>query len=310
MATANQQQNLAPVASGPSGTTPSKASSAQEALLFPLGHREHHSTRVGLLAALWTIVGILALCVPTIFKITDALWINLCSVFGALIISSAGIGTVNSLFLRRSQQNETRQILAEDLTVFQRETTDAFLERVDWVRGIETAGIRNVTLTIPDKDIDAALCVAKDEKIRFLFASYATISKYDKAIREALQKGATVDIIVADPKTNTYLAFMEADPSFQSNNERMYAEICVSNVRKLRAALPATMQARYSLFLYDMPPSIVAVQIGQRYWFGVLWAHAESFHGPWFEVRGDDKSLAAWLSLHIDRVATSARKEP
>ena len=309
MTPANQpQKSLVPTGSPVQQI--SKPISVQEALLFPLGHREHHSTRVGLLAAMWTIIGILTLFAPTMFGLSAPLWTNLCSVLGALIISSAGIGTVSALYLRRSQQAETRQILAEDLITFQKETTNAFLERIEWVRSIEAAGIKNVVPSIPDKEIEAALGIAKDERIRFLFASYATISKYDKGIREALRNGCAVDIIIADPKTNSYVAFMEADPAFQANNERLYAEICAGNVRKLRDALPAEHRGKFSLFFYDIPPSIVTIQIGQRFWFGALWAHSESFHGPWFEVRGDDKLLPAWLAAHIDKVATCARKEP
>ena len=57
-----------------------------------------------------------------------------------------------------------------------------------------------------------------------------------------------------------------------------------------------------SIVKFDLPSSIVAIQISSWMCFGIPWSHIESFNGPWFEIDGSDGIVARTIREHIDSI--------
>src|SRR5689334_19571827 len=170
---------------------------------------EHNSDRTKSLALFWFLFGVVIVSIPYAVKSTDSLFINLCSVLGTLFISSAGIATLNSMYLRRTQMKETQAVISEKLNEFQNKIEEAFINKIDWAKAIEVSGVRNITNQINTEKIKDKIKSARKEDIKFLFISYATIHLYWEEFREALSHGCTITFLVGDPDTNTIINFYE-----------------------------------------------------------------------------------------------------
>ncbi len=268
--------------------------------MFLAGQKELNGTRTFLIASWWTIISLLMIFLPFQLNIQDHFLQTVCSVLGAFLLSSAAIGTLNSYFLRESQLNATRQLLGESLVTFKEEVEANFLKSFDWVSNVTESGLRKVYDEIPSKEIKRSIRKSRGDSVRFLFLSYATIDDYKEEFGEAVSNGCTIDIIIADPKLNCLINYSENDLGEKAKRERSYAEIGIDTVSQIKRELEEN--DKLEVHLYRCPNSLVVVETGDRMWFGVLWAHRQSFMGPWFEIHDLQSNLASWARSHVDKI--------
>jgi len=268
-----------------------------------LGRSKLNTTLTKLLVAIWTIIGLVILFLPYYLKLLDPLLQTMFSVFGSFVLSSAALGAVNTYFLRQAQMDETKSVLAESMNSLKSDFNASLFSVFDWVGNIDKAGIRAVYEGIPRERIKTAIKQSHDGYIRFLFLSYAVINEHEKAFKQAIEQGCTIEILVADPIKNCIIEFSESSSSHKKNRERQYADMCIANLKRIRATLTEDCQDRFITKTYTCSPSIVVVEVLDVFWFGILWSHDESFHGPWFEVQGRDKLLSKWLDAHLNSLS-------
>jgi hypothetical protein len=258
----------------------------QDNFLFVLGRRELSATRTYVLSAVWTSFGLLILLIPYLFDGVKPIWQNLSSVVGTFIIASAGIGTLNFLYLRQAQIDETRGALKESLVPFENSIRSVILSNIAWINNINESGLKKISDGMPREEIGKAIRTANQGSIRYLFLSHATINHEESAFYEAVKNGCSIQIIVADPIDNCVIKFSESTESYKNNHEQVYAGICIDNIKRIKNKLPEEHKKKFIIKTYSCIPSIVVVQVINRFWFGILWNHQESFIGPWFEIEG------------------------
>lgn len=281
-----------------------KLFSPKEHALFLTGRQELNTSKTTLFAAIWSIIGLLIIFAPFYANIPKGFLEILCSILGAFILSSAAIGTINNYFLRQSQIDETKEVLKETFLTYQSDIEKFFFNNFKWVKSIDDSGLRKIHESFPRECIHSVFENSKNVKIRFLFLSYAVINEFEKCFRDAIENGCTIEIIVADPVDNVVIEFYENCEGYKKNRERNYAEMCISNLKRIKDNIDKEKTENFRFKTFKAPPSITCVLIDNWCCFGILWAHDESFHGPWFEANGGKSPIIKWIQAHIDAIIT------
>lgn len=63
--------------------------------------------------------------------------------------------------------------------------------------------------------------------------SYAAINEFGEDFRSAIEKGCTIEVIVADPVDNAVIKFCENCEGYRKN-EKCHAEICIAKLKIIR----------------------------------------------------------------------------